>query len=84
MDYWHKKILVERISQGSDFRTLCSKSLYITSAVSIFYWTKIEILTGFGQIGSTEKKMGSIMSQFWGQFVFMGEKSVVSTGSKLE
>ena len=32
-----------------------TKSLYISSAVSNFYDTEIEIWTGFGPVGNTEK-----------------------------
>ena len=51
------------------------KSLYISRAVSIFYWTEIEIWADFGPVGSIEKKIGPIMSKFWGQFfyVFVGK-----------
>ena len=44
-----------------------------------FYGTGIEIWTGFGPIGSTEKKgSGPIMSNFWGCFfhVFSGKKKM--------
>ena len=41
-----------------------------------FYGTRIEIWAGFGPVGTTEKKIGSIMSNFSGRFfdVFMGKK----------
>ena len=39
-----------------------SKSKYISCAESNFYGTEIEILAGFGLVGNTEKKIGSIMS----------------------
>ena len=45
---------------------LNTKSLYISRAVSNFYGTEIEIWAGFGPVGSTEKKIGSIKR--WGRF----------------
>ena len=44
-----------------------------------FYGTEIEIWTGFGPVGITEKKrFWPIMSNFLGQFfqVFMGKKKI--------
>ena len=40
------------------------KSLCISRPVSNFYGTEIEIWAGFGPVGSTEKKLGLIMSNF--------------------
>ena len=34
-----------------------------------FYGTGIEIWAGFGPVGNTEKKLGSIMSNFLGWFL---------------
>ena len=50
--------------------------LNISHMVSNFYGKEIEIWAGFGSVGNTEEKIGSIMSNFWGRFyhVFMGKK----------
>ena len=44
--------------------------------MSHFFGTEIEIWAGFGPGGSTEKKIGPIMSNFCGWFfhVFIGKK----------
>jgi hypothetical protein len=41
-----------------------AKLLYINHALSIFYETGIEILAGLGPVGSNEKKLGLIVSNF--------------------
>ena len=41
---------------------------YLARAGSYFYGTEYEIWADFGPVGSTEKKLGPIMSNFWGQF----------------
>ena len=46
---------------------IVSKSLYISHAVSIFYETEIDILAGFGLVGSNIKN-GLVTSNFGGQF----------------
>ena len=47
---------------------LSAKSLYISHTMSNFYGTEIEIWAGFRPVGSTEKKLGLIMRNFWGRF----------------
>ena len=42
-----------------------SKSLYRSHAGRQFYGTKIDIWAGLGPVGSTEKKIGPIMSNFY-------------------
>ena len=60
---------VEEIWEERSFRkTFTPWSLYVSHAVSKFYWTEIETWAGFRPVGSTEKKLGPIMSNFWGQF----------------
>ena len=53
--------------------------LYISCVVSNFYETEIEIWAGFGPVGNTEKKLGPIMTNFWGRFfhVFVGKKNQI-------
>ena len=36
-----------------------------------FLWKISEIWAGFGPVGKTEKKIGPIVSNFWGWFFFM-------------
>ena len=45
------------------------KSFYVSRAVSNFHVTEIEIWAGFGPVGSTEKKIEPIMSNFLGRFL---------------
>ena len=59
---WQKTKFVDRCGELHNIHT---KSLYITHPVSNFYETEIEIWTGFGPVGNTEKKkIGPIMSTF--------------------
>ena len=39
--------------------------------MSIFYGIETEIRTGFGPIDIGEKKIGLIISNFWGQFFYV-------------
>ena len=48
-----------------------AKSLYISRAVSKFHGTEFQIWAGSGHVGSTEKKIGPITSNFCGRFFFM-------------
>ena len=43
--------------------------LFISRAVSNLYGTEIEIWAGFGPFANTEKKIWSIMNNFWGRFI---------------
>ena len=46
-----------------------TKVIIYNCAVSNFYGEDIEIWAGFGPVGNTEKEIGPIMSNFWGQFL---------------
>ena len=63
---------------------LYSKSLYISSTMSIFYGIQIEIWTGLGPDGITKKKFWLIMSNFERHFfyVFIDKKRFFSLCTK--
>ena len=47
--------------------------------IESFLWKKCEIWADLGLVGNSEKKLGPIMINFWGQFfyVFLGKKTFV-------
>ena len=57
-----KKKLVKKKEWGSRKQIL--SSINQSRAVSNFYVTEFEIWAGFGLVGSTEQKLGPIMSNF--------------------
>ena len=65
--------------QGNFIFAGSSQSLYRSRAGSYFYGTEYDIWADFGPVGSTEKKVGLIMSNFLGQVfqVFMGKKNKI-------
>ena len=69
--------IIEKKSCWKDFtrfRTLCSKSLYISRGVNIFCWTEIEIWAGFGPDWQYWKKIGADYEQFLRAVCFHGRK----------
>ena len=58
-----------------DYSNMHTKSLWISCVVSNFYGTEIEIWSGYGEVGNTEKKLGQLWATFdVAFFLFPGAK----------